>query len=237
MNCTRAEKLLPLYAGGDLPPREAEAASAHIVGCEACRRLAAEYEQDRSWLGGAAEPEFDEEFFAGLRGAVRREVARESLRPEPRSVFAPPVGWRTLVAAALLLLLGGLLTYRSLERERPSGAKKDEQLVREQASKPSKPNSPSQAETRQVRPRPSQTARRRPRRALPPDFTQPAPNLIVQEPRARSGESESAAQASSGVLPDALRIEIQTADPNIRIIWFVPQEATATAARAGGETR
>jgi hypothetical protein len=74
-------------------------------------------------------------------------------------------------------------------------------------------------------------------RRTPPELTQPAPNLIVQEPRAASGESESAAQTDSGAMPEALRIEIQTADPNIRIIWFAPKETTAPAARAEAETR
>jgi hypothetical protein len=237
MNCTRVEKLLPLYAGGDLPPRVAEAASAHLVDCEACRRLAAEYEQSRSWLVSAAAPEFDEQFFADLRGAVRREVALERALPEPRSGFALLIGWKPLAATAALLL-GGLLTYRSLEWQRPSAAK-DEQVVRERADEPGKPNSRSETATRQARPRQAQTQtiRRRPRRTPPTEFAQPAPNLIVQEPRAVSGESEAAAQADSGAPPEALRIEIQTADPNIRIIWFVPQETTATAARAGAETR
>jgi hypothetical protein len=245
MNCTRAEKLLPLHAAGDLAGRSERAVSAHLIACDECRGLAAEFERSRSWLGGAAAefgPEFEEEFFADLRSAVRREVAREGRQSEPRSAFALLPGWKPLVAALLRLLVGSLLTYRSFDRRRPSGAQ-DKQFVRDWVGKPGKPTSPDEVATRPNHPRPTrpQTGHKRARAARPPEPERGVDGLSARatrpEPAAAPDEGERAAPPDSAELPETLRIELQTADPNIRIIWFVPKETTASAARAEAETR
>lgn len=247
MNCTRAKKLLPLYAAGDLEGRPERAVSAHLAACGECRRLAAEFERGRGWFGGAAaefEPEFEEEFFEDLRSAVRREIAREGQQSEPRSAFALLPGWKLLIAAAalLLLLVGSLLTYRSFDRRRPSGAQ-DKQFVRDWAGKPGRPTSPDEVATRPDHPRPTrpQTRHQRARIARPPEPERSVDGLSARATRpelvAAPDEGEHAAPPDSAESPEPLRIEIQTADPNIRIIWFAPKETTATAARTEAETR
>jgi predicted anti-sigma-YlaC factor YlaD len=37
MNCDRAKEILPLYAGGDLPPAEADKIGVHLQQCASCR--------------------------------------------------------------------------------------------------------------------------------------------------------------------------------------------------------
>ena len=43
MTCSRIEKLLPLYVGGDLPERKARAVAQHLAACPNCRRTADAY--------------------------------------------------------------------------------------------------------------------------------------------------------------------------------------------------
>jgi hypothetical protein len=82
--------------------------------------------------------------------------------------------------------------------------------------------------------------RKRGRKLIKPDSSQPArveiqevePDLIAQSPTAIEPAPDQSANAGSiqtdlAVNRNMLRIEIQTADPNIRIIWFAPKPDTA----------
>jgi anti-sigma factor RsiW len=72
MRCTHAEKLIPLFAGDDLPAREADALRRHLESCANCRRLVAEFEVSRDWLRGFAAPQIDEVMLDGVRFGVER---------------------------------------------------------------------------------------------------------------------------------------------------------------------
>ncbi|HKE05309.1 MAG TPA: zf-HC2 domain-containing protein, partial [Blastocatellia bacterium] len=80
MRCTHAEKLIPLFVGGDLPAREADALRRHLESCANCRRLAAEFEESRDWLRGFAAPQFDEATLDGMRDSVLRDIGRIEYR-------------------------------------------------------------------------------------------------------------------------------------------------------------
>src|SRR5262245_34998440 len=111
MRCTHAEKLIPLFAGDDLPAREAGALRRHLKSCANCRRLAAEFEESRDWLRRFAAPQFDEAMLEGMRDSVLRDIGRIENRARGLQWIVP--GWNLQFAAsmALLLLIVFVATY------------------------------------------------------------------------------------------------------------------------------
>jgi hypothetical protein len=75
MNCTHIEKILPLYAGGDLGGDE-HAVVSHLRWCDGCRLLAEGYHRSQEILHSYEAPEFSSAFFDGIRSAVLEEHAR-----------------------------------------------------------------------------------------------------------------------------------------------------------------
>src|SRR5262249_49852248 len=111
MRCTHAEKLIPLFAGDDLPAREAEALRRHLKSCANCRRLAAEFEESRDWLRRFAAPQFDKATLEGMRDSVLRDIGRIENRALWLQWIVP--GWNLRFAAsmAMLLLIVVVATY------------------------------------------------------------------------------------------------------------------------------
>lgn len=92
MDCRRVEELLPLYAGGDAGEALARRLSSHLRSCAVCRLLAEEYGRSRELLRSYDAPEFGDEFFEGIRGAVLRELAAGAASPTLLRRFAARFG-------------------------------------------------------------------------------------------------------------------------------------------------
>lgn len=228
MNCTRMESLLPLYVAGDLRPNEAARVAAHLDQCSPCRERAAEFEASRAWLCASATPEFDESFFAELRGSVWSEIAREPERSKP--FFASLFRWKPLLAAAAMLTLafGGWLFSRDTAKPRPRVPQDELAVKKEAAASHQSPAAKREEPKGRTQPTSSKARPTQPRTAARPELKpQPIELPAAKEPVAplvAAGESAAEAPAEAAA-PETLRIEIQTADPNIRIIWFAPKEA------------
>jgi anti-sigma factor RsiW len=80
MNCANAEKLLPLYPRVDLDKSSQSEVAAHLESCAHCRQLADEYKNIQSWIRLHQPPAFSEEFFAGIRQNVLREINQGSVK-------------------------------------------------------------------------------------------------------------------------------------------------------------
>jgi hypothetical protein len=226
MNCTRVKRLIPLYVGGDLNTQQVAGVRRHIETCERCRGLVAEFEESQSWLRELNAPEFDESVFDNLRDGVREEIARMGSRPSLFDPLTPVWNLRSVIAAssALALLTAGLLLYIN----RPKSPNKPFTIAspaiverQDHAEIAEKTGSTSQTQHQKL------TTTHRSRRNL---------NLPVIALNNHIGGSELMLPTHSDFAsnPDAneepdremLRIEIQTADPNIRIIWITPKEST-----------
>ncbi len=212
MNCTRIETWLPLYASADLPAPQLAQVSAHLAQCESCAASAAEFIEAREWLRQVAVPEFDETFYADLRYAVRQDLAAQPVRAAwLRMPWLKPFA----VAAALLLLL----TIFSLRLFQTKGVPPPD-IVKTPAS----PQSPDAGRTtilpinRLAQPQKTVTPHHRAMRRV--NKTESAPELLAKAESANVLEPVASAPAPE---PEMLRIEMQTADPNIRIIWFAPK--------------
>jgi len=253
MNCTKAEQLIPLDAGGDLQPPEADSVRQHIEACAHCQQIAEEFAASQAWLSEFATPNFDEAVLADLRASVHREIAQMESAGEAtdRKTW---FGWllpqwspRFAVAAAvaLLIVIGGLAV--SIYRHKTPT---QEVVIKDQPPKPSA--TPAGGNSVSDLPGKLQTANETPRSPHRNHrLNQPVqvPQQFIPEVPAPTGVT---AQANPGVEPttdparttdvakaepEMLRIEFQTADPNIRIIWLTPKDSGASANKPNPNTR
>ena len=256
MDCTRAAEALPLYVAGDLEDPRAREVAAHLAACEGCRRLAADFAASRSLLAQAcAPPEFGPDFYAGIRNAVLGEIGRDRKPPAPSFTLALPFGRRFAYAAAFVLVILALaLSLQHFLR----GAR---EAKRELASAPPAAGAPTRVPDSDAGPssprphlspppsprRPRATAAKAPRslfgsagaaRGVRDEAaraaTAPAgvaPGAVGSAPRAGAAVPSAAAQAPGA--EEVSRIEIQTADPNIRIIWLAPRKSEDPARNQG----
>ncbi len=247
MRCAQAEKLIPLYAGDDLPVEQTVELRDHLESCAQCQRLVVEFEESRNWLINFSAPEFDEATLAGMHDAVLEEIGQIEKRPglaewilpawNPRFVFAASMAALLLVAA-----LGTFVYWRQSSRpanpgqtmaNKSNGGDKVEspQTGAPDNDQPNNDHGIAGGATRQ---------RKHGRKPIKHDLDQPPrvkiqpvePDLIAQSPMATEPASDQSISAGStrtdlAVNRNMLRIEIQTADPNIRIIWFAPKSDTS----------
>jgi hypothetical protein len=276
MRCTRVEKFLPLHVAGDLAGRRAERHVArHLATCERCRELAAEYDASRGLVRDAATlpPDFDGEFYAGIRRSVLDEIARQHTRlapPPAPSVFAPlfnmRFNMRFAYAASLVLIVAAVaaLSLYSYVGRKPDIANVNrehigtpgatpvptrttasndgrsvdpgEETLAEAKSKESRQTAKPLSLPRRVNSSSSNgNAQNETQRSL--NLVKDAPARVRRNPPAPSVaapdvQTAEIANNSNGVAtnaaPEVSRIEIQTSDPNIRIIWLSPRPDAVT---------
>jgi anti-sigma factor RsiW len=197
MNCTRIVRWLPLYASTDLSDSQAAQVSAHLAQCEACADLANEYVATREWVQGTAAPSFDETFYADLRYAVRQELAAQPVRA------AWSWWWKPCAIAVALLLMMILFQMKGV----PPSDIVNTHVSPQQPDAVRTPMPPTNVFAQTQKPR---VPLRKQGRAL----------RIKQEEKEMTAAAMTTPVMASEVEPMMSRIEIQTADPNIRIIWL-----------------
>ena len=248
MNCRRIAELIPLYVEGDLGERSASGVRSHLQACAACRALATEYEASQAWLRAAEPPDFDDAFVDTIRAGLMRELAvGGTARP-----FAERLrGWlaprRLVVAtAALMVIFITLALFVYWSRSRAN--RQDNQLAEgtpaptvEKNGDYTKPatganpvpvkqmiQQPKRRTLHRAAPLLATRSRRDDKRVAPPQV-----HLVARHPlNAVPMDNHDATTGSA----EMLRIEIQTADPNIRIIWFAPKQTPSDATKPMGDT-
>jgi hypothetical protein len=246
MQCAHAEQLIPLYVGDDLPADEAEAIRRHLEICESCRNLVTEFADSRAWLSSFSAPDFDEASLEGMRDAVLSEVGRIEHRKRWIQWFVPAWNRRFATSVAVALLIAIFAVYA-----RRGGLPDKEKIARDDQEKrqkdPGKRNNtrdvinPSPVPSRLApqkhrpgvieKPRPVQLpAVRNETVAIVPAPIGVAP---VVEPPARDPETNS----DLAVTREMTRIEFQTADPNIRIIWLTPKDSNTSNTKPNTNAR
>lgn len=191
---------LPLWVGGDLDPQEMAAVDAHLAACPNCRAAAEAFRQSRVWLTA------DEgiPFGAGDRAALRAEVMAR-LRAHPQRASLRSWIRPALALAAAALLLGIVLP--ALRRPPSVGAAPRTAAARPDAG-PAGPSTPTSPDPRpRATPAASLMAPSRARR--PRD---PLPLNALPDPDAPPQDGPA-------------RIELQTSNPNVRIIWLARTQA------------
>ena len=237
LNCKRTARMISLYVAGDLVGAPEREVAAHLAACDGCRQLAEEFTESSSLLTQAGTPpEFGAEFYAEIRDAVLGEIARDQILSKP-SLFRPR--WLYATAFAALVIVSGVMLqhFAGSRREPPRDLARASPVTVRPTSGPTEVPSPRKKHERTGKP--SAPADRLLARANPrgsarqfETVTRPEELVATQAALDSSTQIEPAMQSSTIVGPVALeassqvsRIEIQTADPNIRIIWLSPRES------------
>jgi Putative zinc-finger len=244
MNCRRIAELIPLYVEGDLVEHELDRVRSHVQDCAACRARVAEYEASQAWLRAAEPPDFDEAFVDTIRFGVMRELAASEATPLAERLkrwLAP----RRLAAATAALIVIFITLAFFIYQSRSRLNQHDDEMAN--GTPP-----PVEKKPDDVKPAPGakpeavhHTKRRMPHRVAPliarhsrrtiQRLNGPQDHIVAQQPLKASpavpSDNHNAAEGD-----EMLRIEFQTANPNIRIIWFAPKQID-DAPSPMGETR
>jgi hypothetical protein len=226
MNCTRIEKLIPLYVSGDLKAPVIDEVRRHAEICAHCREIVADFEESQSWLREFVTPKFDESVFDDLRDAVRREMAQPAPSPSFIGLFASFWNPRLVIGGslALIILIAGLVLYTSQSKsphQNPIAiVDKDDKDAKIEGTPEIKnaavPRSEQNPKTFGRTRRPAGHAAR-----LSPSSRNRLQNADIAINQSTNQDRD----------PEMLRIEIQTADPNIRIIWLAPKDQDLSSTR------
>ena len=229
MNCRRVETMIPLYVEGDLESRLSDRIASHLEWCGRCNWLADEYKESQSWLRSAEPPAFDDTFLTDLKRDVLKGVS--NTRP---SFLASLLGLRTqqwnrrqvlALGAALMIVFGVLVLY--LSRTGVNNGRAAREIAGQpQGEDENNPSPPALTTGTKRAPGASSEGRHRSRVGSTVSERTVEPPLFSEANKSPETDSP-----NKEIVPDAtfdsremLRIEIQTSDPNIRIIWFAPKE-------------
>jgi anti-sigma factor RsiW len=242
MNCKLVQELLPLHVGHDFEEKRAVLVTAHLQSCAECAGLADEYRETRQLLQQFAPPQFNEAVYTGIRDRVLGEIEREATTPGLsrllERLFPPRLRWA--VAAALLLLVGVFAFYfiNNRANDRQQVADTRHTVARPASSSVKQSQGPLSAGTERnpgagtmiagsVDPTRQSQRRKSPgvaaERPRPMALNRPdTPSMSAQTlpDRGNLGEPEAASLRDPATSGKSLRVEMQTKDPNIRIIWF-----------------
>jgi hypothetical protein len=240
MDCKRIQELLPLYVGCDLSGKLAKSIGVHLQSCKPCANSADEYRETRQLLRQFEPPAWDHKFYSSLRQEALRQVSLESNASGRIHVFAagrfrPNLRWALVT---VLLLVGCLLTlYVSSIRR----AENPQLATNSRSGKRTIANPLTDAQS--AGERPDKSLDRSPAISTRKKVFQAVSNVVKKG-------SERLATVNEGIHPEPnqsaggdpysskkiMRMEIQTKDQNIRIIWFSYQndkEGSSTESKQG----
>ena len=257
MNCNQIEKLLPLYAGHDLDERREHLVATHLQTCTTCTVAVADYREARELVRGLTPPAVSDEVYAEIRNSVWRRIEAESRPSLFQSMavwFRPQFVWAT-AAATLLITVSALGIYFVAKRSsiRPETvAGKSKEVIRPESGAGEKgasgASNPTEANPTEANPRDDIPQARQagvPKRQGKPDHLR-APdraNSFVASPtdtqvvRTQSSSPIIGRDDSDFTAPNSeksLRVEIQTKNPNIRIIWFAQRDPKPAVGNSKG---
>jgi len=233
MNCRRVENLIPLYVEGDLERRSSEVIASHLEWCGRCNWLADEFRESQTWLRSSEEPVFDEAFLTDFR----RDVLAGISITRPSFLGSLLGSWRhqwnrrqVLALGAALTIICGVLVlylYQTKVQHHRAGRALANQTQTDDKDGPSR-----QDLTLATKPAPGASFVKDHRSHVRAVVSRRTVEASLLSGVNKSSDPEN---PDKQLIPDAtldsremLRIEIQTSDPNIRIIWFAPKETDST---------
>jgi hypothetical protein len=255
MNCRRIKDLIPLFVEGDLDAGIMNDVSLHLHDCAICSEMVQEYSASQAWLRTYEMPEFDNAFFMDLKQSVMQEIEQSQARPSWLQIltgrwnqnfaFAMAIALLILVSAFVISLYSG---KAKIDVPQP-GISKDNQPQDEPQQKENSPQ-PKNPEHKQEKNYRYVTAYR-PKRSHPesvkklvmplppamPQTIEPLDNLAINifDNTLETNPINMGDIVEAPTLPTSTRIEFQTSDPNIRIIWFAPKSNSSQSTKIDTE--
>jgi hypothetical protein len=219
MNCKQLDELLPLYAGRDLDEKRARLVSEHVQICSTCAQVAGEYRDTVELAQHFAPPVFTDNVYASVRRQVMQQIKDEPSAPLlPQmfvSWFRPRTTWA--IASAVVVAVAALAFYFVINRDaanRPIAI--NQGTVSHNERGPSQgPEAPATASAA-----PSATSETDTPRHSKPKRVHNLLRTSVIATNGRNSAEPNSLPVNDSVPERTLRVEIQTKDPNIRIIWF-----------------
>jgi hypothetical protein len=223
---------MPLYVEDDLRPALANRVAAHLEWCGKCNWLADEYKDSQGWLRAWAPPEFDNSLLDSVKNGALAQIAATRHRPSRWTAFAEHWNRRQVFAlsAAALIIVATFVIYVYQTRVKDGGGVEVVKKIPDEM--PTDDRAPNLSGATKA----ALEAGLPPQRSISKRTRSSLKNFARAEvPHER--EKLDVAQAQAPVQPnpprpnlaseskDMLRIEIQTSDPLIRIIWFAPRES------------
>jgi hypothetical protein len=252
MNCRRIKELIPLFIGGDLEADGIQEVSLHVSECETCAALLGAYGESQSWYRSQTQPDFDDAFYMDLQQRVMREIA--STQPRPSFFHQLKEGLRLTprwaMAVVMLILVGALALYIYSSRTNKDSSPNQIVQAPEPKEQPNQQNvnppqpgdkKPENLKNILVVDNPRRVKRvRNLRLNLSPLKQDPATDteLVAKESFDKELEKNPINTGEPGdgrILEERTRMEFQTADPNIRIIWFAPKLNSSPAIKIDTE--
>jgi Putative zinc-finger len=220
MNCKQTEELLPLFAGHELEEHHAQRVTEHLQTCTACAQVAGEYRESIQLTEQFAPPIFSDAVYAGIRQRVLREIEAEAAAPawlqSIANLFRPGLPWA--IASVLLIAISLFAVYFFVKKQgnEPQLADIPPLKIQQEESDPG-----SQAYN-EAQVRAGEKKEQLAGITKPPRKRSSAP--VATKTRDTWTTTNNVSAQTSSLPGKALRLEIQTKDPNIRIIWFVQHE-------------
>ena len=252
MNCKQVEKLLPLYVGHDLDTQSERSITAHLESCTACFAVTGEFRSSRELLQEFAPPAFSEDIYEGVRRNVWRQIEAESAARSPWEavvdLFRPRLAWAfatvLLIAVSLLgiyLISNRLSGPQSIAEVAPGTNSNvpDNKSPLPSTEKGSRVSSVTPGETPRPRLADRRATHRRTLRNVVPESQDslavakhgPSPTVYTPVDPVNSAQTD---ESSDNDSKNTLRMEIQTKNPNIRIIWFSQRETKRVSPTSKG---
>jgi len=242
MRCELSEKLIPLYIGGDLEQAESDGLRLHLENCAACSRVAGEFQASQSWFAAAPLPDFDEASFANMRASVLSQIERRQSFRKWFELLLPKWNPRMMLAASAVALAVATGLMIAVYREQTIPAQNGEETFANNSEKAegsagNKNSSPptgnggngtatGRVSTATVRERANPRSQQRESNRAATESIELPPEAFQNDPFGQPNNELQ--QVEDSIVAEAepkemLRMEIQTADPNIRIIWLTPK--------------
>jgi hypothetical protein len=210
MDCKYIASSVWLYVEGDLKPRPQQLVRRHIASCRNCAAVVREVTDSQQWLKSRETERFDDAVLDSVRRGARLKIAAMGgARFKGLAVFSR-INWKPLILACpVILLMCWSTTHWVLERKRNSPARV-QVADADGHTVDSVPNTKTARGTAAGKDFSERTPGRRNRKPL---------RRVAPEP-SRPDSRDQVLAAGETRQPRPLRIEIQTEDPNVRIIWF-----------------
>jgi hypothetical protein len=236
MKCRRVEKLIPLYVEGDLASGIADRIATHLDWCGRCNWLADDYRESQMWLRSSNKPEFNEADLHALKSGVLARIADATAKPSLLASLAEHWNRRQVLAlsVSLLIIFGVVVFYIYQASMSPKPRVIEAKIEPPDSSQGAPGVTPTAVDQGTVKEgslkKPGNSRNRasiKPRSVAPMIAQQASESPTSQTPLPeRPGKS--AAEPVEEIFDSydsegTLRIELQTSDPNIRIIWFAPK--------------
>ena len=230
MNCRRVQELMPLFVEDDLRPALATRIASHLEWCGKCNWLADDYKESQSWLRASTPREFDNALLDSVKNGALAQIAAAKQRPLRWAAFAEHWNRRQVFAlsAAALIIVATFVIY--VYQTRVKDSRSVEAVEKMPDEMPPYDRAPNLSGATKTAPEASFPPQRSVSKRTPHSLKGfaragvPREKLDVAQSEAPVPSDAQRPDVSSDS-KDMLRIEIQTSDPLIRIIWFAPRES------------